>query len=324
MNPTEEYVIDTQGLSKTYKGVNALQPLNLKVRRHSICGFLGPNGAGKSTTIKLLLGLSRPTSGTATIFGEDILTHSTDIRRRVGYLAQDPRYYDHMTARETLRFTARFFYAGPAKLIEDRIEQTLELVGLSDKADRSIKGFSGGERQRLGIAQAQINYPDLLILDEPAASLDPIGRRDVLEVMERLRKHTTIFYSTHILEDVQRVSDTVAILNHGRLIAQAPIEELISGNDGILYSLAMKGDGTSAQKKITEQSWVNSVKVASTNGTSTLQVKVTDERIAEAELLRLVLTDPQTVVTEFGRKKHNLEEIFLEIISGDKSNDNAK
>ena len=324
MNPTEEYVIDTQGLSKTYKGVNALQPLNLKVRRHSICGFLGPNGAGKSTTIKLLLGLSRPTAGTATIFGEDILTHSTDIRRRVGYLAQDPRYYDHMTARETLRFTARFFYAGPAKLIEDRIEQTLELVGLSDKADRSIKGFSGGERQRLGIAQAQINYPDLLILDEPAASLDPIGRRDVLEVMELLRKHTTIFYSTHILEDVQRVSDTVAILNHGRLIAQAPIEELISGNDGILYSLAMKGDGTSAQKKITEQSWVNSVKVASTNGTSTLQVKVTDERIAEAELLRLVLTDPQTVVTEFGRKKHNLEEIFLEIISGDKSNDNAK
>ena len=113
-----------------------------------------------------------------------------------------------MTARETLRFTARFFYTGPKAAIEERIAETLDLVGLDDKADRPIKGFSGGERQRLGIAQAQVNYPDLLILDEPAAALDPMGRRDVLAVMERLRKHTTIFYSTHILEDVQRVSDT--------------------------------------------------------------------------------------------------------------------
>lgn len=111
--------------------------------------------------------------------------------------------------------TARFFYAGSKAAIEKRIDETLELVGLANKADRPIKGFSGGEHQRLGIAQAQINYPDLLILDEPAASLDPQGRHDVLEVMERLRKHTTIFYSTHILADVQRVSDTVAILDHG-------------------------------------------------------------------------------------------------------------
>jgi ABC-2 type transport system ATP-binding protein len=323
MNTSQGYVIDTQGLSKTYKGVNALQPLNLQVRQNTIFGFLGPNGAGKSTTIRLLLGLSRPTSGTATIFGEDIVKNSTDIRRRIGYLAQDPRYYEHMTARETLRFTARFFYSGPTNVIEDRIAQTLELVGLSDKADRSIKGFSGGERQRLGIAQAQINYPDLLILDEPAASLDPIGRRDVLEVMERLRKHTTIFYSTHILEDVQRVSDTVAILNHGRLIAQAPIQELMAGNDGILYSLTVRGDGKVAQKSIAGQPWVSSVSVVSSNGSTAMQVKVTDEKAAEAELLRLVLADLQTTVIEFGRKKHNLEEIFLEIVSGDKNNGNS-
>jgi ABC-2 type transport system ATP-binding protein len=208
-------------------------------------------------------------------------------------------------------------------MIEDRIAQTLELVGLSDKADRSIKGFSGGERQRLGIAQAQINYPDLLILDEPAASLDPIGRRDVLEVMERLRKHTTIFYSTHILEDVQRVSDTVAILNHGRLIAQAPIHELMSGNEGIQYSLTIRGEGKAVQRTIAERPWVSAVNVVSSNGVTSMQVKVKDEKIAEAELLRLVLTDSQTTVTEFGRKKHNLEEIFLEMVSGDKSNGNS-
>ncbi|HET9906164.1 MAG TPA: ABC transporter ATP-binding protein, partial [Anaerolineales bacterium] len=225
------------------------------------------------------------------------------------------------TARETLRFTARFFYSGPEKRMEDRIDETLELVGLSDKADRSIKGFSGGERQRLGIAQAQINYPDLLILDEPAASLDPMGRRDVLEVMERLRKHTTIFYSTHILEDVQRVSDTVAILNHGRLIAQAPIAELTSGKDGIIYSLKVKGDGKCAYQNILGHPWVESVTMDSSDSNTTLNVKVTDERRAETELLRLALTDSNTIVTQFGRRKHNLEDVFLEIVEGDKSND---
>ena len=120
MQASDNLVISTQGLSKSYQGVNALQPLDLHVARHSIFGFLGPNGAGKSTTIKLLLGLAKPTSGSATIFGQDSVRDSVAIREKVGYLAQDPRYYDHMSARETLRFTARFFYTGPKAVIEDR------------------------------------------------------------------------------------------------------------------------------------------------------------------------------------------------------------
>jgi ABC-type multidrug transport system ATPase subunit len=212
-------VIETLNLCKTYKNVNALCSLNLQVPQHSIFGFLKPNGAGKTTTIKLLLGLARPTSGSGKVFGHDIVKDCVKIRRRVGYLAQEPRYYEYMTARETLRFTANFFFKGPRRKVEERIAETLDLVNLSEKADRPIKSFSGGEKQRLGIAQAQVNYPDLLILDEPAASLDPQGRHDVLDVMERLRKYTTIFYSTHILDDVQRVSDTVCILNKGMLIA---------------------------------------------------------------------------------------------------------
>ena len=180
MNASESTVIQTHGLTKTFNGINALTSLDLSVHKNSIFGFLGPNGAGKTTTIKLLLGLARPTSGGGTVFGHDIIRESGSIRQRVGYLAQDPRYYEYMTARQTLRFTARFFYSGPKAAIEARIQNTLELVGLDDKADRPIKGFSGGERQRLGIAQAQVNYPDLLILDEPAASLDPQGRCDVL------------------------------------------------------------------------------------------------------------------------------------------------
>lgn len=315
----ENLVIHTQGLTKTFKGVNALTSLNLKVAKNSIFGFLGPNGAGKTTTIKLLLGLARPTSGSASIFGMDIVKDSTDIRRRVGYLAQDPRFYESMTARETLRYTAHFFYKGPKAAIEERIDNTLELVGLADKADRSIKGFSGGERQRLGIAQAQINFPDLLILDEPAAALDPMGRHDVLEVMERLRKHTTIFYSTHILGDVQRVSDSVAILKKGQLVAQAPIQTLLAGNEGVVYTLGVKGTVNGAQARIANQPWVSSLDIVpSTNGHTTWQVSVTDESAAENQLLRLVMQDSDLTVTEFGRKKYDLEEVFMSIVGEEK------
>jgi ABC-2 type transport system ATP-binding protein len=317
MNTTDNIVINTQGLTKTFKGVNALKSLNLTVRRNSIFGFLGPNGAGKTTTIKLLLGLTRPTSGSATVFGQDIARDSVRIRQHIGYLAQEPHYYEHLTARETLRFTARFFYTGPKAALEDRIQNTLELVGLADKADRPIKGFSGGERQRLGIAQAQVNYPDLLILDEPAASLDPMGRHDVLEVMERLRKHTTIFYSTHILDDVQRVSDTVAILNHGELVAQAPIEELLAGSGGVAYSIVTRGNLNGTEAHVSSQSWVSSVKVTpSENGYTHWLVSVTDAEAAEAQLARLIVCEEQVVLTAFGRKKHELEDVFMNIVEG--------
>jgi ABC-2 type transport system ATP-binding protein len=155
-----------------------------------------------------------------------------------------------MTACETMRFTARFFYERPKDEIEARIEDTLKLVAIDDKADRPIKGFSGGERQRLGIAQSYVNHPELLILDEPAASLDPMGRRDVLDLMNKIRSETTIFYSTHILDDVQKVGDIVAILNKGGLVAQAPIEELLCGKGNATYRVPVKGNqGTACVRK---------------------------------------------------------------------------
>src|SRR5512147_2180549 len=237
-----DLVICTERLSKSFGEVHALKSLDLRVPQKSIFAFLGPNGAGKTTTIKLLLGLLKPTSGGGRIFGMDIVHDSVDIRAKIGYLPQDARFYEHMTARQTLEYTARFFYAGPQSEIDKRVNEMIELVGLEGKADRPIRGFSGGERQRLGIAQAEVNYPDLLILDEPAASLDPQGRRDVLEVMSRLRKHTTIFYCTHILDDVQRVSDTVAILNHGELVAYGSIEDLLVGTGDLVYAVTLKGD----------------------------------------------------------------------------------
>ena len=317
MSSEETTVIRTQGLSKVYKGVTALQDLDLTVRRHSTCGFLGPNGAGKTTTIKLLLGLIRPTSGTATVFGHDIVTGSTEIRQRVGYLSQEPRYYTHLTARETLRFTMGFFYSGPKAQIEARIAETLELVGLADKADRPIRGFSGGEIQRLGIAQAQVNQPELLILDEPAASLDPMGRRDVLTIIERLRHHTTIFYSTHILSDVQRVSDTVVILNHGALATEAPIQDLLRGSEGSVYTLTMRGELREAKARVLDQPWVTAIAVEAQGDQTTWEVHVTDDDAAEDQLLRLVFADPGVQVTASGRKQYELEDIFVKLVEGE-------
>ena len=139
-----ENVIETHGLSKSYKGVQALKALDLQVQEHTICGFLGPNGAGKTTTIKLLLGLARPTGGGGRVFGKDILKENDEIRRRAGYLSQDPRFYEYMTARETLRFTARFFYAGPNPEIEQRVAGALALVGLAGKAGLSAPAQGPG------------------------------------------------------------------------------------------------------------------------------------------------------------------------------------
>jgi ABC-2 type transport system ATP-binding protein len=307
-------VIVTRGLGKAYGSVTGLHGLDLRVPKGSIFGFLGPNGAGKTTTIKLLLGLTRPTSGSASVVGYDVAGDGLRIRQRIGYLAQQPQFYDHMTARQTLRFTVRLFFHGPARAADGRIDEMLELVGLADRADRPVRGFSGGERQRLGIAQAQINEPELLILDEPASALDPVGRRDVLEIMRRLRDRTTIFYSTHILDDVERVSDTVAILSGGRLAAQGSITDLLHRSTAE-FTLAIHGNGDGVPARLRSRPWVSAVRVDRAGPLTTLNVVVNDDRAADTELLRLVLDDPHTTVASFGRTRQSLEDLFIELVN---------
>ncbi|MEE4195121.1 MAG: ABC transporter ATP-binding protein [Anaerolineae bacterium] len=319
MDEKNQAVIQTTGLSKSFGSVHALSDVNLIVPQNSIFGFLGPNGAGKTTTMKLLLGLMKPTSGSATIFGQDVVRESIAIRERIGFLPQHPHFIEYMSAKENLLFAARFFFTGPKNKLEDRCHEMLSLVGLSDKSNRPIKGFSGGEKQRLGIALAQINYPDLLILDEPAAALDPIGRREVLEIMDRLRKHTTIFYSTHILDDVQSVSDRVAILKQGKLVAQGPIEIMLNSKDSsIVYSLSLKGNPGTLTDQLAVHPWVTTVERSPQpqNGVTHWQICVNDETAAERQLLRTILADDKVIVTEFSRKKYELEEVFLDIVKG--------
>ncbi len=305
-------VIKTQGLAKTYGDIQALKGIDLSVPSHSITGFLGPNGAGKSTTIKLLLGLIQPTAGSGTIFGMNITRERTAIRRRVGYLPQHPTFDPNLTARETLWFVARSF-TNDTHRIETRVDASLSLAGLADQTDRPVAGLSGSEIQRLGLAQAQIHEPDLLILDEPAADLDPVGRTQILDIMERLRERSTIFYSTHSLDDVQRVGDRVTILNDGRLISQGPIEALLAVDTGAIYHISLQGAPERAYRRVKAQPWVSNITSSGQNETVEWHVSVTDEDAAKHQLLRLVLADEQTEVLDFGRLSYEMEDVLKHV-----------
>ena len=214
----------------------ALDHLNLTVPSGSIFGFLGPNGAGKTTTLRLLTGLATATEGTGTVAGVAIGGTGGQLARNIGYLDQDPRFYGWMNGRELLNMVGQLHGLHGAAL-RQRVGEVLEIVGLQDAAQRRIGGYSGGMRQRLGIGQALINQPRVLFLDEPVSSLDPEGRRDVLEIISRLRGTATVFMSTHILNDVERVCDRVAILNVGHLVVEGPIDELLDRYAQPIYEL---------------------------------------------------------------------------------------
>lgn len=215
------HVIETSGLTKRFGEQLAVDRLDLTVPRGSVFGFLGPNGAGKTTTLRMLVGLAHPTAGDARILGHSIRATGRPYLHRIGFLPDVPGFYDWMRPPEYLSLAGRIFgLAG--KDLRHRVAEVLELTGLSGVKTK-IGGFSRGMKQRLGMAQALINRPELVFLDEPTSALDPIGRKEVLEEIGRLAGRTTVFFSTHILNDVERVCDTVAILNQGRLLAQKRI-----------------------------------------------------------------------------------------------------
>jgi ABC-2 type transport system ATP-binding protein len=221
-----EAAIRCVGLTKHYGPVVALADLDLLVPHGSLFGFLGRNGAGKTTTMRLLAGLAHPTAGRAWVAGVETTDGDTTARKKFGYLPQEPAFYKWMTAREVLDYVGRLFEM-PADERQRRVEEMLELVGLQDAARRRVGGFSGGMHQRLGIAQALLHRPPVLLLDEPTSSLDPAGRYELLELLAGLRGETTIFFSSHILADVERICDTIAIIHQGRLVLVAGREELL-------------------------------------------------------------------------------------------------
>src|SRR5216684_1269281 len=227
-----EPIIETRNLQVEYRGQNrnaerkiAVKDLNLSVHAGEVFGFLGPNGAGKTTTMNVLLGFVNATSGAAFLFGVNV--REPIARRRIGYLPELTYYYKFLTAEELLRFYARIFGI-PAAEAEQRIDSLLKLVELESARKRPIKTYSKGMQQRVGLAQALINNPDLLILDEPTSGLDPLGRMKVREIIQRLKNEgKTVFFSSHELGEVETVCDRVAIIHQGELKAEGRVDQLV-------------------------------------------------------------------------------------------------
>ena len=301
--------VEIRDLSKKFGAATALDRVSFTVPAGSVFGFLGPNGAGKTTLLRILTGLARPTSGTATVLGADLSAVDPTLRRRLGFLPDVPGFYPWMTAEEFLRFAGRLFGLDGATLT-DRVTSLLELAGLAGVRTR-VGGFSRGMKQRLGVAQALINAPELLLLDEPTSALDPIGRREVLEMIASLRGRTTVFFSTHILADVERVCDTVAILDRGRVAVSATVAELKKRATAERLTVEVDGDAAPLAGRIAGAPWLHSL----THEGSLLRLTVSDLAAASRAV-------PEAIAAlglglrRFESDEVTLEEVFVAIVGG--------
>jgi ABC-2 type transport system ATP-binding protein len=225
----DETAIDIRGLTKVFGGKKAVNDVSFTVRRGEVFGFMGHNGAGKTTTLRMLLGLVRPTNGSASVLGRDVVRESLAIRKITGFLPGDYALPGEMTARRFLRYIGAMFGLSGGTL-EHRIEQLLRQFDLHAAADDRLRTFSSGMTQKVGLAQALLNEPRVLLLDEPTSGLDPIGRRDTLDLISNLARdrEVTVLFSTHILTDIERVCERAAILHHGHLLASGNLAELKS------------------------------------------------------------------------------------------------
>jgi ABC-2 type transport system ATP-binding protein len=305
-------VIEARGLTKRFGPVLALDHLDLDVPRGSVFGLLGPNGAGKTTALRILTGLARATDGNATVAGVEVGLDRPELQRRLGYLDQDPRFYPWMKGRELLELVGRL-QGLDGSALRERVGAALEQTGLRHAAERRIGGYSGGMRQRLGIAQAVLHRPEVLFLDEPVSSLDPEGRRDLLALIGELRSGATIVFSTHVLSDVERICDRVVILDRGRLVTEGPLEELLDAHARLLYRLEPDPGQDAGMEQLVArlraQPWTREV-VASDG---TIRVSLADGSTAIRAILPLV-AETGVSLRSFERARPTLEEVFLELV----------
>lgn len=318
--PTSDLVVKTERLSKVFRvgfwgrRVTAVDGLSLDVQRGEIFGFLGPNGAGKTTTIKMLMGLIYPSGGSAALFGRAVGDRVA--KAKVGFLPESPYFYDYLTSREFLRFYGHLFGLWGTAL-EKRVDELLEVVGMTHACDLQLRKFSKGMLQRVGIAQALINDPELVVLDEPMSGLDPIGRKEVRDLILRLKESgKTVMFSSHILHDAELLCDRVAMILKGKLVASGQVSELI--DQGATHSVEMvidhlSPDGLEHLRPLAEKVVVQGDR---------LLVMLKQPRDVEA-VLDIVRAAKATLIS-LTPHKSSLEDLFIGMVKGQQSDRSAQ
>ena len=299
----EDAAIETEGLTKVYGPIVAVDHLNLRVERGEIFGFLGPNGAGKTTTMRMLLGLVRPTSGEARVLGMDIRTHLPAILSRTGSIIENPTFYPYLSGRDNLRAVARL-----DGISEAGIPGILDLVDLADAAHRRFKTYSLGMKQRLAVAAALLANPDLLILDEPANGLDPAGIVEMRALMKRLKgEGHTVLISSHVLHEIEQICDRIVILNRGQVVVQGRVDELLSNHHQLEIRIERARD---AAQVLDAVPWITDLELDGDR----LQVSAPPERAAD---ITRVLAEHGLYLSGLRPQEQSLEQYFLGVTGGD-------
>ncbi|MBR2906420.1 MAG: ABC transporter ATP-binding protein [Clostridia bacterium] len=289
------------GLHKRFGDKEVLRGLDLSVPEHSIYGFIGKNGSGKTTTMKTVLGLLRADSGEIIVNGEKVVYGQTDTNRYIGYLPDVPEFYSFMTAKEYLRFCGEITGMSRAD-IEERTRELLTLVGLADETHR-MKGFSRGMKQRLGIAQALLSRPKLLVCDEPTSALDPVGRKEILDILLAIKDQTTVLFSTHILSDVERICTDVAFLKDGVVNIGGKLSDIKTRYRSNEYMIETENDSDT----VILRNAFPEVKEIDRN-----KVTFSENKYSASEILRFV-ADHRISLLKVERLEPSLEDLFMEV-----------
>lgn len=308
-----EFAVETKGLTKKYGQLTAVDKLDLKVAKGSIHGFLGPNGAGKTTTIKILVGLLEPSEGTVYVLGKEVRRDEADSRLSIGYMPELPKFPKHLKGVELLDVYGRM-YGMAEQSRKEQIPKLIEMVGLKGRGDDLIGKYSKGMQQRIGIAQALLNNPELVILDEPSLGLDPVGMVEVRELVKEISKEgTTVFVSSHLLYEVEQICTHVTIINHGIMLASDTLQNvssMLAGPMLIHVEVARMSDAVvQALKKL---AFVANVGQAGNE----LSIQVSsheDVRVPVSE----AIAEAGGVVVGMSMKGSNLEDVFMQLVSKD-------
>ena len=302
-------VLEIKQLYKRFGHHEVLKGLDMDVPEHSIFGFVGQNGAGKTTTMKIILGLLKPDSGSVTVCGEEVVYGESKTNRHIGFLPDVPEFYGYMSPMEYLRLCGEI--TGLTKTqIKSKSEELLELVGLKDQK-KKIGGFSRGMKQRLGIAQALLNEPKLLICDEPTSALDPIGRKEILDILFAAKGKTTIVFSTHILSDVEKICDRIAVLHDGKLALCGTLSEIKERHR--LHGFILEFESEEAASCFENSEELKQPSISLSRNGSTVKVLLTDGGM-DGHFLLGVLSQRRIVPLKFAVMEPTLESLFMEVV----------